>query len=657
MPKIRLTRLEERTTPSVATWDGGGANANWTTAANWVGDVAPQPNDDLVFPLGAAQVTNVNDFAAGTAFRFIDVKDGTYNLSGNAVTLATGLSVEVNLAGPTPVIGLPLTLAADATFTSIPGVYSLTGVVNLNGHTLTLVGSGRISGSIAGTGSLTVTDGGNLLLSGTNTFTGPTTVAIGDLDVQGTLPGSVAVTSSATGSATLSGSGTVGDVTVTGGNLFAGSTFAIPSAPGTLRTGNLSAAAANLTTFLIFGPGSNSGIAVTGTARVGGTLSVGSPTGYVPRAGDRFTLLSNDGTDPVVGTFAGVPEGGTVSLGNGNALRITYRGGDGNDVVASASPAVAYAVGAGIGGLPVVNVYDSAGTLLRSFNAYATSFHGGVRVATADVTGDGVPDVITAPGPGGGPHVRVFDGTTFAVVREFFAYDARFTGGVFVAASQINFDGKADIITGAGAGGGPHVKVFDGATGGVLSSFFAYAANFTGGVSVAGTDAYSTLRQTGNGSVITGPGPGGGPHVRIFDGVTTAVTGEFFAYDARFTGGVNVAARGQLYLLNGGLIPGVPPSPVGSFFTAPASNGGPDVRVFDVTGKQIGGFLAYDAGFFGGVTLAVPTDGSGGSAVVTGTGRGGVPQVKVWAVANNAATLQQAFLAFDPGFLGGVFVG
>jgi hypothetical protein len=305
--------------------------------------------------------------------------------------------------------------------------------------------------------------------------------------------------------------------------------------------------------------------------------------------------------------------------------------------------------------LPLVNVYDAAGRLVTSFLAYAANFRGGVRVATADVTGDGTPDVITAPGPGGGPHIRVFDGRTFAVVREFLAYAPSFTGGVFVAASQINTDGRADIITGAGAGGGPHVQVFDGATGAVLSSFLAYDPRFTGGVSVAGTDAYNVIRQSGLGTVITGPGPGGGPHVRIFDGTTGGLTREFFAYDASFRGGVNVAARGPLYLYTSSIIP-QPPFPVGSFVVAPASAGGPDVRVLDVTGTRVAGFLAYDANFRGGVTVAMRTD-ANGTTVATGTGPGGGPLVKVWQFANGGATQRQGIQAFDPAFLGGVFVG
>src|SRR5204863_6568190 len=113
---LRLDRLETRLAPAVATWDGGGADNRWTTAANWAGDVAPQPGDDLVFPAGTARLINVNDFPVGTAFGSLKIIGPTHRLTGNGIALVAGLSVEgAATPGPgnTPEIGLPLTLTAD----------------------------------------------------------------------------------------------------------------------------------------------------------------------------------------------------------------------------------------------------------------------------------------------------------------------------------------------------------------------------------------------------------------------------------------------------------------------------------------------------------------------------------------------------------------
>src|SRR5207249_11712554 len=131
------------------------------------------------------------------------------------------------------------------------------------------------------------------------------------------------------------------------------------------------------------------------------------------------------------------------------------------------------------------------------------------------VNGDGFADVITGAGAGGGPHVKVFDGAALLAgslreLRSFFAYDAAFIGGVTVAAADFDADAKAEVITGAGQGGGPHVKVFSGAAGTVVSSFFAYAPNFTGGVLVAAGPV-----GTSTAAIVTGTG--GSPQVNVFN--------------------------------------------------------------------------------------------------------------------------------------------
>jgi hypothetical protein len=94
------------------------------------------------------------------------------------------------------------------------------------------------------------------------------------------------------------------------------------------------------------------------------------------------------------------------------------------------------------------------------------------------------------------------------------------------------------VITGAGAGGGPHVKVFSGADNRELWSFFAFASSFTGGVRVGSGD----FDGDGRADILAGAGGNGGPHVRAFDGDNLAPVANFFAFESSFSGGVFVAA-------------------------------------------------------------------------------------------------------------------
>jgi hypothetical protein len=87
----------------------------------------------------------------------------------------------------------------------------------------------------------------------------------------------------------------------------------------------------------------------------------------------------------------------------------------------------------------------------------------------------------------------VFDGETETPLMGFFAYSAEFAGGVFVAASPLEgftfCDATAEVITGAGSGGGPHVRGFkrqDDGTPDPLIGFFAFEGTFGGGAQVGG---------------------------------------------------------------------------------------------------------------------------------------------------------------------------
>jgi autotransporter-associated beta strand protein len=466
-----------------------------------------------------------------------------------------------------------------------------------------------IAGGLASVPGSRLTFGGtdsssNLVFSSTaiNTYTGTiATVNSLRMRVDGQIPGPVNIAQG-----TLSGTGTVGSVIVGGIStlppqpvgplsfaLTADSATLNPAGVGTvgtLTTGDFYLYTAGRMTMEV-APGGTDRISVHGTVQLIGFLDAQVLAGFVLSIGGHYRLIDNDGTDAVLGTFRGLPEGAVARTVGHVSLRVTYRGGDGNDVeLVGETEKPAFAVAAGDGGGPHVKVFGGNGTLLRQFFAYDANFHGGVHVATGDVTGDGIPDIVTAPGVGGGPDIRVWDGASGAMIREFNAYDPNFRGGAWIAVGDVNGDGRADIVTGAGKGGGPHVKAFSGVDGSGIGQFLAYNSAFTGGVTVA----------VFFGKIVTGPGVGGGPDVRIFTADGT-MTDEFDAFDNTFRGGIFVSTGGSTngatndYLLIG---PGAgrAPSVIMSFIGID-SHGLPQRQTFPY-------LLAYDAQFVGGVRVA-----------------------------------------------------
>lgn len=201
-------------------------------------------------------------------------------------------------------------------------------------------------------------------------------------------------------------------------------------------------------------------------------------------------------------------------------------------------------VGTG-GGLPRVRVYSGrSGQLLDDFTAFTTG-QTGVRVAAGDINGDGRADLITGRGPGTSPQVKVFDARGHALLRDYLAFPQGFVGGIFVAAGDTDGDGLADLIVGTDAGGSPQIAVVDAQDLRPIGGFLAYAPNFTGGVRVAAAD----LDGDRVADVVSGPGAGAGPHVKVFKAPGFATTQSFFGLSPGFTGGINVAAPSEADVL------------------------------------------------------------------------------------------------------------
>jgi len=301
-----------------------------------------------------------------------------------------------------------------------------------------------------------------------------------------------------------------------------------------------------------------------------------------------------------------------------------------------------------------------------SIGAY-TDFSGQVRTAVADITGDGVPDVIVGAGPGGSGRISVYDGASGTKVADFLAYPAEFVGGVFVAAGDFDHDGRPDIVVSADRGGGPNVRIFSlqGSNPVLLASFWGIAdPSFRGGARIAAGD----INGDGFADLVVAAGFTGGPRVAIYDGKTVLsgspvrLVGDFYAFEPNLNNGSYVAVGD----FDGDGFADV------AFGAGPG--GGPRVRV--ASGKtlvQQGGpaalaaplanFFAGDANTSGGVRVtAADVDGDGRMDLVAAAGQNTQSQVYVYGGksvvgGNNPTQIAGGYVFGGAALADGVYVG
>jgi predicted outer membrane repeat protein len=213
-----------------------------------------------------------------------------------------------------------------------------------------------------------------------------------------------------------------------------------------------------------------------------------------------------------------------------------------------------------------------------------------ISLATGDVNGDGFADVIVGAAGRGGPHVKIVDGKTGVELYSFFAFDPAFEGGVSVAAGDVNGDGFIDIVTSAGPGAAPHVKVFSGKDLSELYSFFAYALNFSGGVVVAAAD----INRDGFADIVTTPIKGVS-HVQVFNGKNLNVIASYFGFTPEIA--ASAIAAGDTN---------------GDGFAEVFVSAGPAVRKLDGrTGTELASLTPYGPTFLGGIDLSGTKDSNG----------------------------------------------
>jgi len=147
------------------TWDGGAADGNWTSAANWALDTAPVAGEALRFQ-GTVRTTSTNTFAANTVFDSITLAAGGFTLDGNALQLSSSGTDIANTSSTQNNVNVDLRASS-------------------GGLTFASTSSGllALSGVISGGGGITKTGAGPVGLGGNNTYTGNTTATVGILGI------------------------------------------------------------------------------------------------------------------------------------------------------------------------------------------------------------------------------------------------------------------------------------------------------------------------------------------------------------------------------------------------------------------------------------------------------------------------------------------
>jgi len=241
-----------------------------------------------------------------------------------------------------------------------------------------------------------------------------------------------------------------------------------------------------------------------------------------PASGDSGQVKEVQADDTLIKKFSAYAAGG-VNLASGDV--------DGDNKIEIITAPAAGATGE-------VKIFDASGILKNHFYAYAKNFKGGIKIAVGDFDGDGKDEIITAPGSGVKADIKIFDNQG-KLKNQFTAYDNKFLGGASLAVGDVDGDGKVEIVTAPGAGLAPQVKIFS-AAGKLKLQFLAYDKNFHNGVNITVADI-SGGAAAHQEEIVTAPGKGGGPQIKIFDSAGK-LQYQFFAYDQSFHGGVNLAA-------------------------------------------------------------------------------------------------------------------
>lgn len=309
----------------------------------------------------------------------------------------------------------------------------------------------------------------------------------------------------------------------------------------------------------------------------------------------------------------------------------------------SGNPELSIVTAAGPGGGPHVRSFSYFGEEQQSPHKlfpYPEAFRGGVYVAAGDVDADGTDEIITAPRAGGGPQVRVFeqDGSPRGI--ELWPFHPSSRTGISVAAGDVDGDGKDEIAVAQAEQGHAWVKVYRYNNEKTIIGEWNAFGNAECGASVAMGD----IDKDGKAEIIVGAGPGGGPQIRVFEADGTPKPIQFFAFSPSYRGGVDVAA---------GDVDGDGKDEIG--VTQKNEQAWTKVYRYNNEKTIVGEWKAFGDFSVGGFIELGDVDRDGLAEVVIGAGNTGGPQILGFKATGQSLSFVN-FFAYARGFRGGTDV-
>ncbi|MEK7067971.1 MAG: VCBS repeat-containing protein, partial [Patescibacteria group bacterium] len=291
---------------------------------------------------------------------------------------------------------------------------------------------------------------------------------------------------------------------------------------------------------------------------------------------------------------------------------------------------VRYVVSAKAGSEPKIWYLDNKGNKLKDFYAFSPSFMGGVNVAVGDIDNDGMAEVVAGAGAGGAPHIRIFN-LSGELKYQFYAFDKSRRSGVTAAIGDTNGDGKNEIIAVEAGKTKPSARILDKNGAIVKDNIKIFDKYFTNGISLAAGD----VNDDGRDEILGGAPQGAADFVRIVD-EDKNIIGSFSPFGGKFYGGVNVAVGD---LNNDGW----------SDIVLSKARGSSVVKTYDYTGRLLSpDFAAYGKNkFLTGLGTGDMNKDKNYEILTVGTGS----EIKIW---DDNFNLKTSFYPFGKTFTKGL---